>query len=561
MDPRYSAQDVVRCTLCKISVAPMYCDICLIHLCEGCIEKHTSDASKYHKVMPLKNIGSTSDYPKCPNHSTKPCELHCKQCDIPVCIKCVSLKEHKGHDFIEMVKQLAIKKKILIRDLLEMEDSIFPKYQEVALSLPVHVADVFKNADKLTSAINRHGEDLHREIDAIITTMKSDLEEMNSNYLTFLGKYEVEITSTISEITKSIDGLKKLLDSKDICLVSAYKSRNTEFRKLPPKIKVTLPSFTSHIINREQIYNQFGVLSVLYFTEEEQAHTVEAIRAESSSTSIPLLDEPTIISALNTRYTSLYNVACLGDDKIWTSGTDNIMRLYTLKGQLKKSIQTKTKDWPEDITTTTNGDLVYIDSTEKTVNLVKNASIQTVIQLQGWRPLNVCSSSSGDLLVVMDLDSDYDLKQTKVVRYSDFTEKQCIQFNERGEAFYSFGVNKYINENRNLDICVSDCAANAVVVVNQAGKLRFTYVGHSFSTTYTKGTFTPVGITTDGKGRILIADVDNHLIHILDPDGQFLRYIDSCDLHNPWGLSMDTKDNLFVAERGTRKVKKIQYSV
>lgn len=384
MDPRYSAQDVVRCTLCKFSVAPMYCEICLLHLCEGCIEKHTSGASKYHKVMPLKNIGSTSDYPKCPNHSTKPCELHCQQCDIPVCIKCVSRKEHRGHHFVDMVKQLAIKKEMLIRDLLELENSIFPKHQEIASSLLVRKADLIKNADKLITAINKHGEDLHKEIDAIIEKLKSNLDEMNSNYLAFIGKYEDQITNTISEITKSIVGLKKLLDSKDVCLVSAYKSRNTEFRKLPPKLKVTLPSFTSHKLNRQQIHKQFGSLSGLLLTKEEQApiHVVETLE-ESSSTGLPLQDEPSIIAALNTGYTSLYNVACLGDDKIWTSGTDNIMRLYTLKGQLKKSIQTKTRDWPEDIAITRNGDLVYIDSTEKTVNMVKNASIQTVIQLQG----------------------------------------------------------------------------------------------------------------------------------------------------------------------------------
>lgn len=318
--------------------------------------------------MPLKNIGSTSDYPKCLHHFTKHCELHCQQCDIPVCIKCVSRKEHRGHSFVDLVKQLAIKKEMLIKDLLELENSIFPKHQEIPSSLLVQKADLIKNAEKLTTAINKHGEDLHKEIDAIIEKLKSNLDEMNSNYLAYIGKYEDQITNTISEITKSIVGLKILLDSKDVCLVSAYKSRNTEFRKLPPKLKVTLPSFTSHKLNKQQIHKQFGSLSGLLLTKEEQAHIVESLE-ESSSTGIPL-QEPSIIAALNTGYTSLYNVACLGDEKIWTSGTDNIMRLYTLQGELKKSIQTKTRDWPEDIAITRNGDLVYIDSTEK-----KNRSI------------------------------------------------------------------------------------------------------------------------------------------------------------------------------------------
>lgn len=63
---------------------------------------------------------------------------------------------------------------------------------------------------------------------------------MDSKNVEVLSKQENKIKHTISEITESIAGLKKPLNSDDVILFSAYKSRKYWIEKITPQSHIFL---------------------------------------------------------------------------------------------------------------------------------------------------------------------------------------------------------------------------------------------------------------------------------------------------------------------------------
>eukprot|EP00105_Crassostrea_gigas_P040452 XP_019924600.1 PREDICTED: uncharacterized protein LOC105332552 [Crassostrea gigas] len=551
MDPRTSAQDVHRCDLCETAIAQSYCDFCDVNLCRPCIGEHISDEYETHKIVRFQNRRSTLIYPKCMTHTPKNCELQCKNCDnILVCSSCTASEQHRGHIFVEVLEVYNAKKEVIEKDAEKLQNIISPKYEEIALELDNQIANLDGGYQKLTTNISKQGEQWHRDIDIVINKMKTEIGEIKEKHRDILQKHLEEIKQIQPLMDKSLLAMSEIKESREVTPIIEYSSKIREFSKLPHKVKVTLPTFISKPIDREKLYSLFGHITPLSTATEENV-----LSLNQPNTSVrELLDEPELVTTIQTGYEFLMNVTCLNEDKIWTSGLTKDFKCFNINGSLHETNATRSGEQPGDIAVDSDGNLLYTDDKSKAVNKIKNGKTIELIRLQGWTPGNLCVTSTGDLLVTMFSD---DKTQSKVVSYSGSTEKQTIQFDDKGNPLYSGNsVLKYTTANRNHDICVADYWANAVVVVTQDGKLRWRYTGHP-SVTKNKP-FKPHGITTDSQSRILTADRNNHCIHILDKNGQFLRYIDNCDLEKPYGLCVDNNDNLFVCECCKGNVKKIK---
>ncbi|XP_062578108.1 uncharacterized protein LOC134239999 [Saccostrea cucullata] len=275
--------------------------------------------------------------------------------------------------------------------------------------------------------------------------------------------------------------------------------------------------------------------------------------AENAEKSQIFSEVPQILTIIKTGFRWTYKVECgLSTSHFYVSGSNSIIKHMSTSGVLLEEIVTKSKNVPRCFTVNKKGQLIYSDSVDRSINIVKGREIERLVRLGGWKPNSICSTTADEILVALKAD---DGDEAKVVRYSQSKMTQEIQFNSDGQPLY-FDPH-YIDENKNSDIVVSDFDKKEIIVVDESGRYRFSYRGNQLTKMHEE--FAPRGITTDSMCQILIADFDNNLIHIIDQDGQFLRYIENCNLHLPLDLSTNSDNVLFVVEYYSNKVKEVKY--
>lgn len=315
------------------------------------------------------------------------------------------------------------KRKMMKKDLKDFKKSIYSKYQDAASNIPVQRADVKKYYQKLKTNLTKQVKSLpvQTDVNNIFHEMQAKIDEMDAQHLAAIDKQEDAIKHSATEIEHIMLNLNSLIDNSDGCLFFKYKSRNEEFMRLPDQFQATMPVFIPQKMNnKKQINQSIGSLSELAIT-------------------YPLLDEPRLLIDIRIhrkeQYGEFSGVSCLSNSELWTCRNDNTMRLYNLQGELLKKVKTKSGNVPFGISVTKNRDLLYTDPDDRSLNLVRNTRIKTLLKRQGWKPFGVCSTSSGDILVIMESSNDDLLRRGK--------NDNCFECDVMGNIGIHYGYKRY----------------------------------------------------------------------------------------------------------------------
>ena len=97
-------------------------------------------------------------------------------------------------------------------------------------------------------------------------------------------------------------------------------------------------------------------------------------------------------------------------------------------------------------------------------------------------------------------------------------------------------------ENCNSDICVVNITSedtSELIALDRNGLVRFTYHGQGDCK------FGPTDGACDSRGRMIVSDSHNKSLHMLSPDGTFLRYLLFDLVHKPRTIEL-CQDNMWI---------------
>ncbi|XP_022343236.2 uncharacterized protein LOC111136583 [Crassostrea virginica] len=539
-----------------------YCNDCHRPVCEHCRDEHVKNPdTKFHEIVLYRHRKHQLPVEKCKLHPTRNVDIFCKECKIPICSKCSTMKEHHRHEFDDLEEIYTEKYALQQGEFSKIQKYFLPNTKSLKSEIEADATKIHKLMESIRTSMKAEAESLKNLVDEVSSENIDHTHTMEKSLLEMLKSQETIYDDYIAYLGKMSDDFEQHLSLTNHKLLF---SETLKIKTIPETTKPVDPVFTAGRFSKDDVAKLLGRVNISNAEpKKRKIQPMEAVTTQMKSTEKQLeqskeksdVKQTLSLSSFITKVREysvpgvdgVWHVSVEKSDRLWVSDWSNLVQT-DLQGKQLQKIQTS--DGHGYHTATQDGDLIYTDKDNKQIyRITPDKKITKFIKTGDWRPLSVHSSRiNGDILVGM-----YKFYQGKVTRYSKAGQEiQNIQRDNQEQGLYS--EPHYITENINGDICTSDYNKRAVVVVNKSGQHRFSYTGQGSG-------FRPYGICTDVLGHILVCDWYSKTVHLLDQDGGFLSVILSPQqgIMPPCGVCVDDENNLCVGQRDTNTLTVYKY--
>lgn len=592
------AQDVVRCKYCQHYVAEYYCKQCRDELCQTCQDSHKGHPHFLnHVIVPYLEREMAGTH--CKDHPTQFYIQGCKNCGIPICPEC-KIQSHLNHKDTNIPTVCKKARTKIQNGLTDMQN----KQRDVDSYLTKGLGySRCQNFIQVKKTLQDRAKEMKICIDNFLSRSIEQVEQKEHYYQRSVENFITELSTTLTNKRKTCENNLEKLEAIDLPF---YVKENPDWNYVNQRHDIKglqIVRLESKAFNKSEIEKLFGTLSfedttvgnIFQNTHTKRPKTAvprlrlransltrhqevsrterEIYRRQSFQSSdnnyrhaIGIREIPFPLKEFKSPVNFLYHIAYDRQlSRLFISGYN--LKIYTYHnvfgiGNIESKYETlNVENEPQGLAIGFNKRLIYSDSqngvveigqniinenqNEMTTRIGRNARI--LFNKDGYNFWGIHYTSSGEYLVCT-IPYNGEHQNASVIRISkDGILEHEYTNNEKGESLFSRPVN--VCENRlNQNICVSDIDCK-VIVLTFSGDVRFNYEG--VQPTVCRSPFNPRGIACDEQGNILVADVDNDVIHLLKSDGMFVTHVLSSisPISQPWGICVDSQNKVWVVER------------
>ncbi|XP_062569487.1 uncharacterized protein LOC134231542 [Saccostrea cucullata] len=463
-------------------------------------------------------LGSPQEHILMRESHDSPIDVICEDCDEFICGDCAK-SNHRDHNWKTLTTAATQRRRGLLLFLKKIKEENLPGIEEKIKKIPQQITENKEFCDSEIKKVQKH----YDEIMARLTVIK---KRHGETLMENLVRKNDQLNHVKSELEKKRRGF--------VDTVEFIKENNS-----------TMSDY-SLIDNHRELTKMISELEV-HMTNCE--HSVRFTRSEINDVFLESLFGKTVdLDNIGVTQRKSFQY---GDNKIFLLETfiedqcyiKDIDSEYIEKVNQQGAKKRKLSIDANDMYVTSNGDVYLTDSSDNSIScLSPSGSVSTVISTDPLEPGGICQSVGGGLLVTLaDKDSDpYKLKphSRRLMRHITVTGDVIreYEYQEDGQTRLFTAPNR-ITQNSNSVICVVNSksdTAGELVIMSPSGHVKSVYRGQNLTEN-----FNPTDAVCDSLCNILVADINNELIIMLSPDGEFLKILLQEDEEiTPYSLSL-----------------------
>ncbi|XP_062596481.1 uncharacterized protein LOC134257926 [Saccostrea cucullata] len=442
----------------------------------------------------------------CENHNL-PIDLVCEDCDEFICSTCVKT-DHNGHDWVTLGVAASRRRKGLTEFLRNIKKGKLPQ--------------IDKKITKMKAENDRTYESQRKNL-------KKHFDEIIKKLTDIRDRKDVALKSNLSEKNEQFTNGKSRIDKKKKQIIEIMKHMEDNHRTMSDKNLIENQRDLNHLLTDLEIDIGESNFSLRYKEKVINDDILESLFCGLLDLDNISAIETNLFQYVTCSEDVILYVETLNENEcyVYDMESDNV-DLVNKQGEKKQTfnIGRNVKDM-----CVTNKGIYFTKIGDKLIRcLSPSGSISTFFSADAvdLEPTGISSSvDDGFLVSLKDFETDdFELESgsRRLVKYLTMTGDIIheYEYQEDGQTRL-FTYPGRLCQNNNTDICVMNITSDntgEIVIITVSSLLRSVYRGQNL-----KEDFFPADLVCDSICNILVSDAYNSLIHLLSPEGEFLKYL------------------------------------